>query len=45
MITPYVIETEDVLDQYIKKFQEKVNSLRRTLSEKPHAKKADADNS
>ncbi len=35
MITPYVIETEDVLDQYIKKFQEKVHNLRKTISEKP----------
>jgi general secretion pathway protein D len=28
MITPYVIETDDVLDQYIKKFQEKMQGLR-----------------
>lgn len=28
MITPYVIESEDVLDQYIQKFQEKMQGLR-----------------
>ena len=28
MITPYVIESDDVLDQYIKKFQEKMQGLR-----------------
>ena len=41
MITPYVIETEDVLDQYIKKFQEKVHSLRKSISEKPKTGKSD----
>lgn len=28
MITPYVIESDDVLTQYIKKFQEKMQGLR-----------------
>ncbi|OGQ97031.1 MAG: type II secretion system protein GspD [Deltaproteobacteria bacterium RIFOXYD12_FULL_57_12] len=32
MITPYVIESEDVLDQYINKFKEKTNSLREQLT-------------
>ncbi|MDD5758554.1 MAG: type II secretion system secretin GspD [Desulfobulbaceae bacterium] len=31
MVTPYVIESEDVLDQYIKGFKEKVDGLRRDL--------------
>lgn len=34
MITPYVIETEDVLDQYIRKFQEKVDALRKDVVER-----------
>ena len=34
MITPYVIESEDVLDQYIKKFQEKMSGIRLELLEK-----------
>lgn len=34
MITPYVIESDDVLAQYIKKFQEKMQGLRRSLKEK-----------
>jgi len=32
MITPYVIESDDVLDQYIKKFQEKMAGLRKDLA-------------
>lgn len=32
MITPYVIESEDVLDQYIQKFNAKVASLRKEFS-------------
>ena len=32
MITPYVIESEDVLDQYIKKFQNKMGKLRKQLT-------------
>jgi hypothetical protein len=28
MVTPYVIETEDVLDQYIKEFDKKMDELR-----------------
>ena len=31
MITPHVIETEDVLDQYIREFQEKVRGLRQKM--------------
>lgn len=31
MITPYVIETEDVLDQYIKQFQAQMNGIRQEL--------------
>lgn len=34
MITPYVIESDDVLAQYIKKFQEKMQGLRQGLDEK-----------
>jgi len=34
MITPYVIESDDVLEQYIKKFQEKTQGLRQGLGEK-----------
>ncbi len=34
MITPYVIETEDVLDQYIKQFQNKMVGLRKELNTK-----------
>lgn len=34
MITPYVIESEDVLDQYIRQFQEKMNELRQEVSGK-----------
>ena len=37
MITPYVIESDDVLAQYIKKFQEKTQELRQGLGEKPPA--------
>ncbi|MHB8149722.1 MAG: type II secretion system secretin GspD [Desulfobulbia bacterium] len=37
MITPYVIESDDVLAQYIKKFQEKTQGLRQGLGEKPPA--------
>ena len=33
MVTPYVIESEDVLDQYIKGFKQKVEGLRQNLSE------------
>lgn len=40
MITPYVIETEDVLDQYIRQFQEKMQELRRDLTEKKPPKKS-----
>jgi hypothetical protein len=40
MITPYVIESEDVLDQYIRQFQEKTNELRQELSEKKRPKKS-----
>ncbi len=35
MLTPYVIETEDVLDQYINEFQGKMNELRRELHRSP----------
>jgi general secretion pathway protein D len=31
MLTPYVIETETVLDQYIHEFQGKMNDLRQQL--------------
>lgn len=31
LITPYVIESESVLDQYIERFQEKMNELRNEL--------------
>ncbi len=34
MITPYVIESDDVLEQYIKKFQEKMQGLRQGLDVK-----------
>lgn len=34
MITPYVIESDDVLEQYVKKFQEKMQGLRQGLGEK-----------
>ncbi|HIJ78348.1 MAG: type II secretion system secretin GspD [Desulfobulbaceae bacterium] len=34
MITPYVIESEDVLDQYIKKFKAKMDGIRQELVEK-----------
>ncbi|MCX5875096.1 MAG: type II secretion system secretin GspD [Deltaproteobacteria bacterium] len=37
MITPYVIESDDVLAQYIKKFQEKMQGLRQGLVEKQPA--------
>ncbi len=37
MITPYVIESDDVLDQYIKKFQEKMQGLRQGLDLKQPA--------
>ena len=37
MITPYVIETDDVLEQYIKKFQEKMQGLRKGLGGKSAA--------
>jgi len=37
MITPYVIESDDVLAQYIKKFQEKMQGLRQGLGEKQSA--------
>jgi len=37
MITPYVIESDDVLAQYINKFQEKMQGLRQGLNEKPSA--------
>lgn len=33
MVTPYVIETEDVLDQYIKQFDHKMNELRDAIYE------------
>ena len=33
MVTPYVIESEDVLDQYIRGFKEKVDGLRLDLSQ------------
>jgi general secretion pathway protein D len=35
MLTPYVIETENVLDQYIKEFQGKMNELRQELHRSP----------
>jgi general secretion pathway protein D len=38
MITPYVIESDDVLDQYVKKFQEKMAGLRKEITEKPKVK-------
>jgi type II secretory pathway component GspD/PulD (secretin) len=34
MITPYVIESEDVLGQYTKSFNEKMNGFRNRLSGK-----------
>ena len=34
MITPYVIESEDVLDQYIKKFKAKMMGIRQELVDK-----------
>ena len=37
MITPYVIESDDVLEQYIKKFQEKMQGLRKGLDVKQPA--------
>jgi len=37
MITPYVIESDDVLEQYIKKFQEKMQGLRQGLDVKQTA--------
>ena len=37
MITPYVIESDDVLEQYIKKFQEKTQGLRQGLDVKQSA--------
>ncbi len=33
MVTPYVIESEDVLDQYIRSFKEKMGDLRMELEE------------
>jgi general secretion pathway protein D len=38
MITPYLIESDDVLEQYIKKFQDKMQGLRQGLGEKRPAK-------
>ncbi len=35
MLTPYVIETEDVLDQYINSFEGKMNDLRNQLHIEP----------
>jgi hypothetical protein len=35
MITPYVIETEDVLDQYIREFKDKVRGLRAKMMDQP----------
>ena len=35
MITPYVIETEDVLDQYIREFKDKVQKLRAQMMDQP----------
>jgi general secretion pathway protein D len=35
MITPYVIESEDVLDQYIRQFQDKMQGLRKEMAAKP----------
>ncbi len=32
MVTPYVIETEDVLDQYVREFGNKMNELRREIN-------------
>ncbi|MEW6593740.1 MAG: type II secretion system secretin GspD [Thermodesulfobacteriota bacterium] len=40
MITPHVIESEDVLDQYIRQFQEKTNELRQELSGPKKSKKS-----
>jgi general secretion pathway protein D len=37
MITPYVIDSDDVLEQYIKKFQEKMQGLRQGLKGKGSA--------
>lgn len=37
MLTPYVIETEDVLEQYIKEFQGKMGELRDELQLRPGA--------
>ncbi len=41
MITPYVIENEDVLDQYIREFREKTRSLRARVYRAPPAPHAD----
>ncbi len=40
MITPYVIESEDVLAQYIRQFQEKMDELRQEVSGRKKAKKS-----
>jgi len=42
MITPYVIESDDVLEQYIKKFQEKMQGLRQGLRQGPDVKQQPA---
>nr|MDA8165892.1 type II secretion system secretin GspD [Desulfobacteraceae bacterium] len=38
MITPYVIESEDVLQQYFKTFKEKMSEMRSELAGKPQSK-------
>ena len=45
MITPYVIESDDVLAQYVAKFQKKIQGLRQGLDAKgvPAAQPAKAD--
>jgi len=43
MITPYVIESDDVLAQYVKKFQEKMGGLRREIVEPPKEEKAPSE--
>ncbi len=37
MVTPYVIETEDVLDQYVREFDQKMSAFRKELYERNDA--------
>ncbi len=43
MITPYVIDSEDVLDQYISRFEEKMQMLRKQLNFKGKGDEAVSD--